>query len=56
MTSALRSAMMMPRGQVEGHGGKLSQNKWLAKIVLGGKMPKYDKMDEPPPKCCCVVS
>ena len=55
MTSALRSAMMMPRGQVEGHGGKLSQNKWLAKIVLGGKMPKYDKMDEKKGGCCTVM-
>lgn len=29
-----------------------SRCKWLAKAVLGGKMPKYDKMDE---KGCCSV-
>ena len=36
-------------------GKKLNKNKWLAKCVLGGKMPKYDKMDEAK-KSCCVVS
>jgi len=29
-----------------------SRSKWLAKAVLGGKMPKYDRMDE---KGCCAV-
>ena len=33
--------------EVEAHGRKLSYYKWLAKAVLGGKMPKYDAMDEP---------
>ena len=33
--------------ECERKGNKLSQNKWLAKCVLGGKMGrKYDKLDE----------
>merc|ERR1712146_376618 len=40
--------------EVERHGNKLSVNKWLAKIVLGGYMPKYDNMDEPKKLCCTV--
>merc|ERR1712046_538490 len=38
--------------EVERHGNKLSVNKWLAKIMLGGYMPKYDNMDEPKKLCC----
>ena len=41
--------------EVEAHGRKLSYYKWLAKAVLGGKLVKYDKMDEPPPSCCTVA-
>ena len=37
--------------EVERAGKKLNENKWLAKIVLGGKMPKYDKMDEKAKMC-----
>ena len=40
--------------EVEAHGNKLSMNKWLAKIVLGGYMPKYDNMDEPKKLCCSI--
>ena len=32
--------------EVEKLGNKLSYYKWMAKAVLGGKMPKYDHMDE----------
>lgn len=41
--------------EVERVGKKLNMNKWLAKCVLGGKMPKYDKMDEAK-KACCIIS
>ena len=37
------------------YGRKLSYFKWLAKAVLGGKMPKYDKLDEGQ-KCKCAIS
>lgn len=42
--------------EVERAGNKLNRNKWLAKCVLGGKLPKYDKMDSPKSSACCVVS
>ena len=42
--------------EVESAGNKLNRNKWLAKCVLGGKLPKYDKMDSPKSSACCVVS
>mmetsp|Transcript_7294 Transcript_7294/g.21542 ORF Transcript_7294/g.21542 Transcript_7294/m.21542 type:complete len:298 (+) Transcript_7294:1283-2176(+) len=42
--------------EVEALGRKLSYYKWLAKATLGGKMPKYDKMDEAGKGGCCVVS
>ena len=32
--------------EVEKLGNKLGYYKWMAKAVLGGKMPKYDHMDE----------
>ena len=41
--------------EVEAHGRKLSYYKWLAKAVLGGKLVKYDKMDEAPQSCCTVA-
>ena len=43
------------KAEVERAGKKLNENKWLAKIVLGGKMPKYDKMDEKAKMCCAVM-
>ena len=44
--------------EVEKLGNKLSYYKWMAKAVLGGKMPKYDHMDEKKGGGggCCVVS
>ena len=45
--------------EVEAHGKRLSYYKWMAKAVLGGKMPKYDHMDEKKGAGgggCCVVS
>mmetsp|Transcript_19282 Transcript_19282/g.57478 ORF Transcript_19282/g.57478 Transcript_19282/m.57478 type:complete len:276 (+) Transcript_19282:239-1066(+) len=45
--------------EVEKLGNKLSYYKWMAKAVLGGKMPKYDHMDEKKGAGgggCCVVS
>ncbi len=42
--------------EVEAAGNKLSYHKWLAKAVLGGKMPKYDKMDKKAGGGCCVIS
>ena len=41
--------------EVERAGNKLNQNKWLAKCVLGGKMPKYDNMDSPNKACCLIM-
>mmetsp|Transcript_961 Transcript_961/g.2062 ORF Transcript_961/g.2062 Transcript_961/m.2062 type:complete len:381 (+) Transcript_961:3-1145(+) len=29
------------------HGKDLTKREWLAKCVLGGKFPKYDRMDDP---------
>ena len=41
-------------------GNKLSYYKWMAKAVLGGKMPKYDHMDEKRAGGggggCCVIA
>ena len=45
--------------EVEKLGNKLGYYKWMAKAVLGGKMPKYDHMDEKKGAGgggCCVVS
>ncbi|KAK7233815.1 hypothetical protein SO694_00100045 [Aureococcus anophagefferens] len=42
--------------EVEAHGRKLSYYKWLAKATLGGKLVKYDKMDESHAGGCCVVA
>ena len=45
--------------EVEAHGKRLSYYKWMAKAVLGGKMPKYDHMDEKKGAGgggCCLVS
>lgn len=42
--------------EVEACGGKLSHDKWLAKIVLGGLMPKYDRMDDPRRSTACAIS
>ena len=45
--------------EVERLGNKLGYYKWMAKAVLGGKMPKYDHMDEKKGAGgggCCVVS
>ena len=41
--------------EVEAHGRKLSYYKWLAKATLGGKLVKYDKMDEHAGGCCVVA-
>jgi len=45
--------------EVERLGNKLSYYKWMAKAVLGGKMPKYDHMDEKRAGGgggCCVIA
>jgi hypothetical protein len=45
--------------EVEKLGNKLSYYKWMAKAVLGGKMPKYDHMDEKRAGGgggCCVIA
>ncbi|CAH0373015.1 unnamed protein product [Pelagomonas calceolata] len=45
--------------EVEKLGNKLSYYKWMAKAVLGGKMPKYDHMDEKRAGgggACCVIA
>lgn len=44
--------------EVEAHGKRLSYYKWMAKAVLGGKMPKYDQLDEKKAGAggCCTVS
>ena len=50
------------RKECERAGNKLSQYKWMAKSVLGGKMGrKYDALDEkkvpaPGEGGCCVIS
>jgi hypothetical protein len=44
------------KAEIEAFGRKLPYYKWMAKAVLGGKMPKYDKMDEKGPAACCTVS
>ena len=50
------------RKECERNGNKLSQYKWMAKSVLGGKMGrKYDALDEkkvpaPGEGGCCVIS
>ena len=43
--------------EVEALGNKLSYFKWLAKAVLGGKLAKYDQMDEVKAGggCCAVA-
>ena len=38
--------MSRKRKKSKSLGNKLSYYKWMAKAVLGGKMPKYDHMDE----------
>ena len=43
------------KGEAERHGKNLGYFKWLAKMVLGGKLPQYDKLDEAD-KCKCVIS
>ena len=45
--------------EVERLGNKLGYYKWMAKAVLGGKMPKYDHMDEKRAGGgggCCVIA
>ena len=45
--------------EVEKLGNKLGYYKWMAKAVLGGKMPKYDHMDEKRAGGgggCCVIA
>jgi len=46
--------------EVEAYGRKLPYYKWMAKAVLGGKLHKYDRMDERSVRggggACCVVS
>ena len=45
--------------EVEKLGNKLGYYKWMAKAVLGGKMPKYDHMDEKRAGgggACCVIA
>ena len=45
--------------EVERLGNKLGYYKWMAKAVLGGKMPKYDHMDEKRAGgggACCVIA
>ena len=43
------------KGEAERHGKNLGYFKWLAKMVLGGKLPQYDKLDEAD-KCKCIIS
>ncbi|KAJ1455175.1 hypothetical protein M885DRAFT_219509 [Pelagophyceae sp. CCMP2097] len=40
--------------EVERRRKKLTHNAWLAKAVLGGKITKYDQLDDPA-KCCTVL-
>ena len=50
---------MSEKREVEAHGKRLSYYKWMAKAVLGGKMPKYDMLDEKKAGGaggCCTVS
>ena len=50
---------MSEKQEVEALGRKLSYYKWMAKAVLGGKMPKYDHMDEKRAGGgggCCVIA
>ena len=45
--------------EVEKHGHKLTPDNWLAKIILGGMMPKYDRLDEPKSakrSAACIIS
>mmetsp|Transcript_30655 Transcript_30655/g.98785 ORF Transcript_30655/g.98785 Transcript_30655/m.98785 type:complete len:260 (+) Transcript_30655:107-886(+) len=42
--------------EAEQRGNTLSYYKWLAKAVLGPKLTKYDKLDDPiARKACCVL-